>query len=110
VSIALVAFFNSFSTSSKSTSVRRTSSATAAFLILIDEQRTIATSTNVAVSFRTLWSAALLDYHLEQCADAEISQLLIVVQEHRHIFEPEFAIWEHAKCRLLLRSAKERPT
>jgi hypothetical protein len=77
---------------------------------LINEQRRLAASTNLAVRFRTIWSAALLDNHLEQCTDTEISQLLIIVQEQFHIFEPEFAICQHAKRRLLLWSAKERLT
>jgi len=38
---------------------------------------------------------------LARCADHEIGELLTLVQERFHIFEPEFAICHHAIRRLL---------
>jgi len=70
---------------------------------LIYEQRRLATSPHLAERFRILWIAATLDKRLKQCTDDEIAELLNVVQERFHIFEPEFAICYHAKRRLLLR-------
>ena len=67
---------------------------------LIQKQRGIAASTNLAVRFQTLWIAALLDEELARCTDYEIDNLLFLVQERFHIFEPEFAICEHARRRL----------
>jgi len=70
---------------------------------LIHEQRRLAASPNLAVRFQTLWIAAMLDNRLKQCTDHEVGNLLFLVQERFHIFEPEFSICEHAKRRLLLR-------
>ena len=70
---------------------------------LIHEQRRLANSPHLAERFRTLWTVALLDEHLTQCTDHEIGELLTLIQERFHIFEPEFAICHHAKRRLLLR-------
>ena len=64
---------------------------------LIHDQRRLAASPNLAVRFRTLWTAALLDNRLKQCTDHEVGKLLILVQQRFHIFEPEFAICEHAR-------------
>ena len=77
---------------------------------LITKQRGLAASTNLALRFRTLWVAAKVANRLKQCADTEISELLSLVQERFHIFEPEFAICHHARQRLLPQSAKERLT
>jgi hypothetical protein len=70
---------------------------------LIDKQRHLANSPDFSVRFRTLWTAALLDKHLNQCTDSEIGKLLVIVQNNVHILEPEFAIVYHAQRRLLLR-------
>ena len=77
---------------------------------LIERQRHLANSTNLAIRFRTLWVAAMLDESLSHCTDHEIGDLILIVQERFHIFEPEFGICEHAKRRLLLRVAKENLT
>ena len=71
--------------------------------VLIRRQRRLMHSSDPLERFHTLWIAALLDEHLTQCTDREIGELLILVQERFHIFEPEFAICHHAKRRLLLR-------
>ena len=70
---------------------------------LIHEQRRLATSPHLTERFGVLWTVALLDEHLTQCTDHEIGELLTLIQERFHIFEPEFAICHHAKRRLLLR-------
>jgi hypothetical protein len=77
---------------------------------LIQEQRKLASSTNFAVRFRILWTAALLDKRLTQCTDPQIGELLVLVQERFGIFEAEFGICHHARRRLLLRIAKENLT
>ena len=70
---------------------------------LIDKQRLLANSTDFYVRFRTLWTVALLDKHLNQCTDSEIGKLLVIVHERFHILDPEFAIIHHAQRRLLRR-------
>jgi hypothetical protein len=60
--------------------------------VLIHRQRRLIHSSDLAERFHTLWIAALLDEHLTQCTDCEIGELLILVQERFHIFEPEFGI------------------
>jgi hypothetical protein len=77
---------------------------------LIQRQHRHATSTNIAMRFRTLWIAATLDRQLAHCTDFEIGDLILIAQERFHIFEPEFGICEHAKRRLMLRNAKEQLT
>jgi hypothetical protein len=70
---------------------------------LIDKQQHLANSTDLSVRFRTLWTAALLNKHLNQCTDREIGKLLVIVQDQFHILEPEIAILYHAQRRLLRR-------
>ena len=70
---------------------------------LIHEQRRLANSPHLAERFRIFWTAADLDKRLRQCTDREIAQLMVVVQDRFHIFEPEFALCYHAQRRLLLR-------
>jgi hypothetical protein len=77
---------------------------------LIQEQRRLATSPYISERFRTLWTAAMVDKRLKQCTDREVGDLMRFVQERFGLFEAEFAICHHARRRLLLKSAKERPT
>ena len=70
---------------------------------LIYKQRNLANSLDFSVRFRTLWTAALLNKHLNQCTDREIGKLLVIVQDQFHILEPEIAILYHAQRRLLRR-------
>jgi hypothetical protein len=74
---------------------------------LIERQRHLANSTNLAIRVRTLWVAATLDEHLAGCTNVDIGDLMLMVQERFHIFEPEFGICEHARRRLTMRNAKE---
>ena len=71
--------------------------------VLIQRQRRLMRSSDPVERFHTLWIAALLDEHLIQCTDHEIGELLAIVRNRFHIFEPEFAICHHAKRGLLLR-------
>ena len=71
--------------------------------ILIERQRRLMRSSDPVERFHTLWIVALLDEHLTQCTDREIGDLMVIVQDRFHIFEPEFAICHHATRRLLLR-------
>jgi hypothetical protein len=68
---------------------------------LIQWQRQLASSVAPAERFHTLWVAALLDQRLSECRDYQIGAAIVLVQEHFSIFEPEFAICEYAKLRLL---------
>jgi hypothetical protein len=77
---------------------------------LIERQHRLANSTNLAMRFRTLWVEALLDESLPDCTDHDIGGFLALVQERFAIFEPEFAICDHARRRLLRGSAKEQLT
>jgi hypothetical protein len=77
---------------------------------LIREQRRFAGSPNLSERLRTLWTAALLNKQLTRCTNHEVGELLIVVQDRFHIFEPEFALCHHAARRLLLRSIEEKLT
>jgi hypothetical protein len=84
------------------------SEAQGAVRTLIREQRRLANSPHLAMRFRTLWVAAQLDRQLTQCTDRELGELMVIVQERFHIFEPEFALCHHArKMLLLLRTIKE---
>jgi hypothetical protein len=77
---------------------------------LISKQRKLVSSTHLWERFGVLWTAALLDEQLSQCSDLEIGDLMLSVQERFGIFEPEFALCHHARCRLMLRNAKEQLT
>ena len=70
---------------------------------LIQEQQRIVRSTNPRERLSILWVAALVDKHITNCTNHEVGELLTVVQERFHIFEPEFALCHHAARRLLLR-------
>jgi hypothetical protein len=77
---------------------------------LIERQRRLVRSDNPAERSRTLWIAAMLDDRLAGCSDHEIGELMNLVQERFGMFEPEMAVCEHARRRLLLRSIKEQLT
>jgi hypothetical protein len=77
---------------------------------LIEKQRRLVNSDNPAERLRILWIAALLDQRLSGCTDHEIAELMNLVQEQFGIFDPEMAVCEHARRRLLLRSIRERLT
>jgi hypothetical protein len=68
---------------------------------LVQWQRKLASSANPPKRFRTLWLAALLDRRLLECPNDQIGRAICLVQQRFSIFEPEFAICEHAKLRLL---------
>lgn len=70
---------------------------------LIAKQQRLAASPHLGERFRTLWIAAALNQHLTRCTDHEVGNLLFLVQQRFHIFEPEFSICEHARRRLLLK-------
>jgi hypothetical protein len=78
--------------------------------VLIEKQRRLVRSDKPAERSRTLWIAAMLDERLAGCTDHEIGQLMILVQERFGIFEPEIAVCDHAKKRLLLRGGREHQT
>jgi hypothetical protein len=69
--------------------------------VLIEKQRDLSSSTDVVKRFRTLWIIAMLEERLAGCTDREIGELMDVVLERFGIFEPEMAISEHARRRLL---------
>jgi hypothetical protein len=74
---------------------------------LIREQHRLANSIRISERFRILWVAAMLDEGLARCTDREIGELILIVQDRFHLFEPEFALCHHARRRLLLRTIKE---
>jgi hypothetical protein len=74
---------------------------------LIEWQRELANSPYLAMRFRTLWVAALLDKRLKQCTDHEVGELMVIVQGRFHVFESEFGICEHARKRLVRSTGKD---
>src|SRR5579862_5324785 len=72
-----------------------------AALALIEGQRRLADSHNPLERAKTLWIATELDKRLSRCTDAQIAELLARAEERLPIFEPEFAVIEHARRRLL---------
>lgn len=68
---------------------------------LIEKQRRLADSHDPLQRAQTLWVAAELDKHLSRCTDPEIAELLGKAEERLPIFEPEFAVIEHARRRLM---------
>jgi hypothetical protein len=72
-----------------------------AALALIEGQRRLADSHNPLERAKTLWIAAELDKRLSRCTDAQIADLLARAEERLPIFEPEFAVVEHARRRLV---------
>jgi hypothetical protein len=71
-------------------------------------QRRLATSHDPAERLRILWVGALLGELLEQCSNAQISDLLSMVQDGLGLFSPDFAVCEHAKRRLQRRNLWRR--
>jgi hypothetical protein len=72
-----------------------------AALALITRQRKLADSSDPLERAKTPWVAVELDKRLSRCTDAQIAELLARAQERLPIFEPEFAVIEHARRRLL---------
>ena len=68
--------------------------------VLIEKQRDLSSSTDIVKRFRG-GSLPMLDERLAGCTDREIGELMDVVLERFGIFEPEMAISEHARRRLL---------
>jgi hypothetical protein len=68
---------------------------------LIERQRRLVGSADPSVRIRTLWIAAMLDDNLLRCTNRQIADLLPLVQERLCLFEPEMALCEHARRRLL---------
>ena len=70
-------------------------------LELIERQRRLADSRDPLERAKTLWVATELGKRLSRCTDAQIGELLLRAEERLPIFEPEFAVIEHARRRLL---------
>jgi len=70
-------------------------------LALIERQRRLADSHDPLQRAGTLWIATELDKRLLRCTDAQIAELLARAEERLPIFQPEFAVIEHARRRLL---------
>ena len=70
-------------------------------LDLIERQRQLGDSHDPVQRARTLWVATELDKRLSRCTDAQIAELILRTEERLPIFEPEFAVVEHARRRLL---------
>jgi hypothetical protein len=68
--------------------------------------RELARSHDMAERLRTLWIVAAFGGRLERCSDAQIGDLLSMVQERMAIFSPEYSVCEHAKRRLQRSSSK----
>jgi hypothetical protein len=73
---------------------------------LFEYLRKLAKSHDIAERLRTLWYAAAFGERLERCSDAQIGDLLSMVQDRMWLFSPEFAVCEHAKRRLQRSSSK----
>jgi hypothetical protein len=73
---------------------------------LFERMRKLAGSHDLLERLKVLWVAAELGARLERCTDAEIADLLSMVQERLGLFGPDFAVCEHAKRRLLESSAE----
>jgi len=69
-------------------------------LDLIEKQRRLADSHDPLRRAGTLWVATELDKRLSHCTDAQIAELLLRAEERLPIFQPEFAVIEHARRRL----------
>jgi hypothetical protein len=78
-----------------------------AALAFIERQRELADSHNPLERAKTLWIATELDKRLSHCTDAQIAELLARAEERLPIFEPEFAVVEHARRRLLRSGQRE---
>jgi hypothetical protein len=62
--------------------------------------RKLAKSHDITERLRTLWILVLFGERLERCSDAQIGDLLSMVQDRMALFTAEFAVCEHAKRRL----------
>jgi hypothetical protein len=67
---------------------------------LFEHLRQLAKSQDAVERLRTLWIVASFGERLERCSDAQIGDLLSMVQERMSLFEPEFAVCEESKRRL----------
>ena len=72
-----------------------------AALAFIERQRKLADSPDPLERAKTLWVAVELDKRLSRCTDAQTAELLSRTEERLPIWEPEFAVVEHARRRLL---------
>ena len=70
-------------------------------LEFIERQRKLADSHDPLERAKTLWVATELDKRLSRCTDAQIAELLARAEERLPIWEPEFAVVEHARRRLV---------
>jgi heme oxygenase len=77
---------------------------------LIEKQRDRANSTDISRRLRILWITARLDKLLAHSTDRQLGDLMGCVLERFGMFEPEFAICYHARRRLLLTTAEEKPS
>jgi hypothetical protein len=66
----------------------------------------LAKSHDIAERLRTLWIVAPFGERLERCSDAQIGDLLSMVQDRMGLFTAEFAVCEQAKRRLQRSSSK----
>ena len=67
---------------------------------LVERQRRLAASPNLGARIPILWIAATLHKRLGRCTDREIGDLMAIIMERFHIFEPESAICYHSSLRL----------
>jgi hypothetical protein len=74
-------------------------------LELFDYMRRLAGSHDLLERLKTLWVGAQLGERLEWCSEAQIADLLSLVQDELGLFSPDFAVCEHTKRRLLKSSA-----
>lgn len=72
-----------------------------AAVAFIERQRKLADSPDPLERAQTLWVATELNKRLSRCTDAQIAELLARAEERLPIWEPEFAVIEHARRRLL---------
>lgn len=82
-------------------SVGHLDSTLSAALESIERQRKLADSPDPLERAQTLWVAVELDKRLSHCTNAQIAELLARAEERLPIWEPEFAMIEHARRRLL---------
>jgi hypothetical protein len=73
---------------------------------LFEYLRKLAKSHDITERLRTLWILVLFGERLERCSDAQIGDLLSMVQERMWLFSPEYSVCEHAERRLQRSSFK----
>jgi len=73
---------------------------------LFEYMRKLAASHDLLERLKVLWVATQLRTRLERCSDAEMAELLSMVQEGQGVFDPDFAECEHTKRRLLRSSGE----